>query len=152
MSSKTEKMKEKIRAALKGQTSGLTSLDIRERGEILNAPACMSALTAMKASGEILAHAGTGPRSTRYTLDPVFAGASDARSSAGGGRRRKGSKKKRAKARKAKPAASVVEQEFIPAITADSSLVCITAGMSPPRMFTPEETLAIATLLGNHFG
>jgi len=143
-----------IRAALAGQTTGLLAKEMRKRGSINDAAACMGALMQMKKTGEIVSHDGDTPRSTRYRLNPAFAGAQGAPGSAGGGRR-KARKKKPAKARKTrkvKPTASIVEQEFIPAITADSSLVCITAGMLRGWIFSPAETLAIATLLGNHFG
>lgn len=160
MIAKNEKIREQIKAALTGQPSGLTSLDIRERGEILDAPRCSSVLIQMKKSGEILEHEGESPRKSRYSLNPEFiVDGATAGAAAGGGRKKAKKRKpkkgpgKARKVRKASPIAerSAIDREFVPAITVDHSLVLITKGTHPPQFFTPEETASIASLLGANF-
>lgn len=147
-------IKDKIREALKNQTTGLVSAEIRERAGIKEAKACNLALAQMKASGEILPHAGDSPKKTRYTLNPDHV--QDAAGAAGGGRRttaKKKAKKKpgrKARATRTPAAPPAVAPMFVPALSADHELVLVAEGLAP-QIFTPEQTVAIATLLGANF-
>lgn len=150
MKPKNAAVKEKIRVALRGQSTGLIAGDIRERGGIAEGAACMAALMQMKRAGEVAAHEGETARSTRYSLNPEFV----AETSAGGGRKRKAPKKKPGrKVRKAREARQVrpiaAEPDFVPALTADYALVLVEGESA--RRFTPEQTLAIATLVMANF-
>lgn len=135
--------KEKIRAALKGQSTGLVSEEIRERGGIAEAAACMAALIQMVKAGEVVKHADDSPRKSRYSLNPEFI--SDAPEAP---QRRTAGKKRTART---VPATREPERAFVPALTVDHGLVLFHEG-TPPLMFSPEQTIAIATLLAANFG
>lgn len=157
------KIKEKIRTALTGQTSGLIASEIRERGGIKEAAACMAALMQMKDAGEVLPHQGETPRSTRYSFNPDFIVDTPAaplrRRKVSKKTKKAGAKKRAAKAsktggkRKAKAVrvARPAEPDCITAITVDHGLVILVEGEAS-RVYSPEHTIAIATLLGAHFG
>lgn len=72
--------------------------------------------------------------------------------SAPGARPKKPGKKKGGarKARKVRRARAVAEPLFIPTVHAESRLVLVTD--APPLHFTEQQTVAIATLLGLHYG
>lgn len=149
------KIKVKIRAALKGQTTGLIASEIRERAGIKDNVACNVALRQMKVSGELTAHLGDTPHKTRYSVNTEYASAETESTPT----KRKTAKKKpgrkpgkkRAARTPAAPEPSAIDQEFVPALTVDHGLVLVTKGMHPPKFFSPEETVAIATLLGANF-
>lgn len=152
LSTNRNERKAKIRAALAGQTTGLTAGEIRERGGMQMDGGMMSALMSMQALGEVIKHPGETPRTSRYSLNPEQL--TDAP------QRRKATKKKKpgrkpGKKRQARrPAAPIVlaaAPTFIPALTVESELVLVFSDQ-PHLRFTPEQTVAIATLLAANFG
>ncbi len=156
LSTNRNEIKAKIRAALAGQTTGLLAGEIRERGGLQLHGGFMAALLSMKARGEVLKHEGETPRTSRYSLNPEqIADAPPQRRKATKAAKKPG--RKPGKKRQARSAAVVKEiapataRAFTPALTADSELVLVSAGQ-PALFFTPEQTVAIATLLAANFG
>jgi DNA-binding Lrp family transcriptional regulator len=64
--------------------------------------------------------------------------------------KRKAPAKRRKAAKSAQPRATARPSAFLPAMTADLSLVLVN-GTAAPQIFNPEQTQAIADLLLNHF-
>lgn len=154
---------EKIRAALTGRTTGLTSLEIREASKLPSSALFSVTLRDMTKRGEIIKRAGATRVDSRYTLNPEHgANPPPARpkKSASKKRAKKPAPPQRRKAKKGKrrdrpPSAAAapapaVADSFVPAMTADGELLVISAG-APPQIFPAEHTQRIATLMLQHF-
>lgn len=142
---------EKIRASLTGKTTGLTSGEIRDLTGITKKNAIPSALFVMQMRGEVIKHKGESPGKSRYSLNPEkIVDAPPRRRKAAKKPGRKAGKTRQAR-RPAVPEPRAADREFVPAITSDAELVLCGAGRAP-QFFTPEQTVAIATLLAANFG
>ncbi len=143
---------DKITAALKGKTTGLTSKELREatglEGSLFSAT-----LSLMVGRSDLTKHAGKTRNDSRYSLNPEKL--ADAPRST----KRKSKKKKPRRAAppqrrggKARRTPAPLERTFIPAITADQELVLVDRGADPGvRIFSAEDTQAVAQLMLSNF-
>lgn len=145
-------VREEIRAALTGKTTGFTSIELREATGVTKPNAISYTLHGMVARGEVVKHKGESPNKSRYSLNPEKIGDAPTR----GRNAAKKPGRKAGKKRQAREPAEIlrlaIDQEFIPALTVDHGLVLVSRGMSPPQFYSPEQTIAIATLLAANFG
>lgn len=148
----TTSVKEQILAALRGKTTGLTSIELREATGVSKPNAISYTLFGMVKSGEVIKHKGESPNKSRYSLNPeAIVDAPRPRKAAKKPGRKPGKKRQARSAAVVTEIAPATARAFTPALTADSELVLVSVGQ-PALFFSPEQTVAIATLLAANFG
>lgn len=142
-----------ITTALRKAGRKIDSTELYELlGTDLPRPKVMSAIMALKKTGEVVSFPGDSPRKTLYAIGagnaPPPKTAKPPRKGPTGKKDKTPAKPPKRKARPA-PAASCNVADFLPAMTADKRLVIV--GGTEPLMFSIEQTQNIADLIFENF-